>query len=169
MIVDAAQIETIRWGVVIAAAVVAAITDLRSRRIPNALTLPALAAGLVAGGLIGGWIGLADAFAGCLALGLPHVMLFVFARGGGGDAKLMAAIGAWLGLFDGLLVLLCVALCGAVLAAIYLWWSRRTQTGDERTDEAARGAMTMPYGVAICGGVLAAVMGGGAGGWLWPH
>jgi Flp pilus assembly protein protease CpaA len=169
MIVEALHVETVRWGVVIAAATLAAITDLRDRRIPNALTLPTLAAGLVAGALLGGWIGAADALAGCLALGLPYVLLFVFARGGGGDAKLMAAIGAWLGLIDGLIVLLCVALCGALFAAIHLWWSRRTERNAGAADEAARGALAMPYGVAICGGVLAAVIASGLGGWSWPH
>lgn len=76
-----------------ATAAVAAFTDHRTGRIPNALTVPAFLAGLALGGDV--------ALAGMAAcLGAP---LFLFARGrlGAGDVKLLGALGALLGARDG--------------------------------------------------------------------
>lgn len=75
----------------------ATATDLRSQRIPNALTLPtaalALAYHALTGGLGGFWFGLTG-----LGLGLALMLApFLFGVMGGGDAKLMAAVGAWIG------------------------------------------------------------------------
>jgi hypothetical protein len=47
------------------------------------------------------------------------VFLFVFADGGAGDAKLMGALGAWLGVVEGLVALLAVVVAGAVCAFGY--------------------------------------------------
>jgi prepilin signal peptidase PulO-like enzyme (type II secretory pathway) len=85
-----------QWGVVFGTSLAAAIFDLRSKRIPNALTIPLLVAGLVWATWIGGLSGLGNAAAACFLLALPYVFLFLFAKGGAGDAKLMGAIGAWL-------------------------------------------------------------------------
>ena len=46
-------------------------------------------------------------------------MLFVFAGGGAGDAKMMGALGAWLGLANGVVALVAVALSGAVIGLGY--------------------------------------------------
>ena len=87
----------LQWGVVIGTALAAAVCDLRTRRVPNLLTGPIVLAGLAWGIWVGGWAGLADSVAGCLLLAIPYVLLFVFAGGGAGDAKLMGAIGSrWL-------------------------------------------------------------------------
>jgi Flp pilus assembly protein protease CpaA len=65
--------------------------------------------------LAGGLLGLADGIGACALLALPYVLLFIFGKGGAGDAKLMGAIGAWVGLSDGVVVLFCVAIVGGVL------------------------------------------------------
>jgi prepilin peptidase CpaA len=106
----------LQWGVVIGVSLAAAIWDLRTRRIPNLLTLPVLAVGLVWAGYTGGLSGLAEAVVACLLLALPFVLLFLFAGGGAGDAKLMGAIGVWLGLSQGVTALFCVAAVGIILA-----------------------------------------------------
>ena len=80
------------------------------------MTGPVLLGGLVWAASIGGLAGLADATAGCLLLAFPYVLLFVFFGGGAGDAKLMAAVGAWLGVINGMVVLVSVLLSGLVLA-----------------------------------------------------
>lgn len=108
----------LQWGVVILAAVVAAMTDLASRRIPNWLTGPLLLLGLFQAARVGSWAGLLDAFSAMLLLAFPYVILF-FLRGGGGDAKLMGAIGAWLGVVNGLVVLGCVCASGVILAIAF--------------------------------------------------
>ena len=81
-------------GLLGAACVAALVWDLRYRRIPNWLTLPALSLGCLLAGLHGGWSGLAWAALGvvvgaALLLG-PWWLGWV----GAGDVKLMAAVGA---------------------------------------------------------------------------
>ena len=72
-------------------------TDLRSRRIPNALTVPSLALALAFHAWFDGWAGLKSGFAG-FALGFGTLLvLWLVGGGGAGDVKLMGALGAWLG------------------------------------------------------------------------
>ena len=106
----------IQWGIVIGASLVAAITDLHRRRIPNALTVPLLLFGLIKSTCLAGPAGLLESAGACLLLAFPFVLLFIFVNGGAGDAKLMGAIGAWIGFEQGVRVLLCVAVAGIVLA-----------------------------------------------------
>src|ERR1051326_1855678 len=81
----------------VAVVVVAAVTDLRSRRIPNLLVLPFLAVGLVSSAIARGWTGLSQGFLGfLLAVVAFGVFCFVGAMGMG-DLKLGAAVGAWVG------------------------------------------------------------------------
>lgn len=81
---------------------VAAVTDLRTRRIPNLLTVPAFGLGLVyqlvfhpyADTIVGSLMNAGSAFA--LGFGALFV-LWLIGGGGGGDAKLMGAISVWMG------------------------------------------------------------------------
>ncbi len=116
-----------QWGMVIFASLLAAACDLRSRRIPNLLTFPLLAAGLVWATWIGGFEGLAEALGACLLLGLPYVILFFFAGGGAGDAKIMGALGTWLGIVNGVILLVVVALTGAAMALVFAAAKHRLQ------------------------------------------
>jgi prepilin peptidase CpaA len=71
--------------------------DVRTRRIPNVVTVPAIVLGLAVNGLYMGPHGVATSLAGLV---LPvALLLFPFALGGigGGDVKMMAAVGALLG------------------------------------------------------------------------
>jgi len=94
----------------------AALTDVTTARIPNTLTLLGAVTGVVAHGALPGGAGLASSLAGALT-GLA-VFFPVFALGGlgGGDVKLMAALGAWLGWPAILWLALYTALAGGVLA-----------------------------------------------------
>jgi prepilin peptidase CpaA len=79
--------------------------DVRTRRIPNALTVPSFVSGLVFHLAFHGWPGLLDAGLGFLVgFGILFV-IWLAGSGGGGDAKLMGALGAWLGFDQTLLVL----------------------------------------------------------------
>ena len=55
----------------------------------------------------------------CLVVSLPFVLLFVFAGGGAGDAKLMGAVGAWLGLGSGIVALGSVCAAGVAFAVVH--------------------------------------------------
>jgi len=112
------QFAVVQWGVVIVASLGAAVLDIRARRIPNALTLPLLGGGLAYALGTAGVAGLGDALGACLVLALPYVVLFVFAGGGAGDAKMMGAIGAWLGLEAGVVVLVAVAATGGIFGLL---------------------------------------------------
>jgi prepilin peptidase CpaA len=97
-------------------ACVACVTDLRTRRIPNPLTFGAALAGCLYHFATGGFEGLGQAALGWL-LGLI-VFLLPFALGGlgGGDVKLLAALGAWLGPADALWLVLYTGVAGGVMA-----------------------------------------------------
>lgn len=104
------------WALALVAGLIATFTDLRSMRIPNWLTFPLLAAGLAYGGAKGGWDGLGNAALGCAIAGAIFVAAYAIAGGGAGDAKLMMAIGAWVGTYPSVVLVLAVTICGAVWA-----------------------------------------------------
>jgi prepilin peptidase CpaA len=177
-------------AVAVGASLVAAVTDARSRRIPNLLTLPLCLSGWIASGWACGWAGLADSLAATFLLAAPFVLLFAFAGGGAGDAKLMGGIGAWLGVVDGFVTLLAVCLAGLVLGILFAAAKRRLRTVFGNLAGAAYGLLQpvfgggtlreargtvarslpavedgqkMPYGIAICAGTVVAA---GAS-WIW--
>lgn len=108
----------IPWAVVIGAAIVGACTDLRARRLPNALTLPLWLSGLAWGAAVGGIAGFAEALAASVLIAIPYVFLFLFAGGGAGDAKMMAGVGAWLGIAHGAAALVAVAVAGGLIGIL---------------------------------------------------
>ncbi|WP_165068997.1 A24 family peptidase [Paludisphaera rhizosphaerae] len=78
-------------------ALIAAGTDLWKFKVYNALTLPALAAGLAASAWAGGWEGLAASGLGALTGFGLLAAFFILGGVGAGDVKLLTALGAWLG------------------------------------------------------------------------
>ncbi len=102
-------------------AFVAVCTDIMWRRIPNGLTLPFAVAGFAFNLLTGGPLeGLWHTCAGLvLGLVLPGV-LFMLGGMGGGDVKLLAAIGAWAGPSRFLNIFVCAALAGGVVSLFML-------------------------------------------------
>lgn len=96
----------------------AVVTDLKMRKVPNWLTLPLMALGLFLAALYGGWSGFLISLA--CAVGALGLFSLPFGLGwlGGGDVKLLSALGALFG-WPGLLWLtLYSALAGGVLAFI---------------------------------------------------
>ena len=89
--------DSVSWWLTVFVVVAAAVIDIRSRRIPNWLSLPYLVAGVVVSAYWGGIAGLGSSIAG---IGLATVVVGIlwYLRGMGmGDLKLLAAVGAWVG------------------------------------------------------------------------
>ena len=97
-------------------------TDVRSGRISNQLTYPAMVGGLLFHGLTRGGSGVLDAALG-LALGFGLLFLgFLFGGIAGGDVKLAGALGALSGLATtGLALLYMGLLAGAISFGIMIW------------------------------------------------
>lgn len=105
-----------------AVAGIAAVSDWQSRTVPNWLTLAGFVSGCIANTWTGGLPGLGDALAGAGLALLVHVPLWLLRASGGGDVKLMAALGAIAGLRDWLMLFAISAVLGGVAAiAVVLW------------------------------------------------
>jgi prepilin peptidase CpaA len=98
--------------------VAASVFDLRTRRIPNALTFGAAAVALAVHGALSGWSGLLLAVLGWAAGLLLFFPLFALGGLGAGDVKLLAAVGAWLGPMGAVWVGLYGAIAGGIMALI---------------------------------------------------
>ncbi len=83
-------------GLFLGLALTAGVYDLRFRRIPNWLNLTGATTGLVVMGLVGS--GLAQSVLGLVMALAVGFLLSQTKMIGAGDAKLMAAFGAWFGL-----------------------------------------------------------------------
>lgn len=156
--------------VALVALVILAVTwDLRTRRIPNALTVTGFFTALALRALPGGEALLAGVLGGLIGLILTFPLVLMGGLGGG-DAKLLAAVGAFLGPSNLPLALLVTALVGGTMAlALAIQHRALGETlrhagalvgGVAKRAPAARnlrtpGALTVPYGVAIGAGALA--------------
>ena len=102
----------------VAIAIAGSVTDLRTRKIPNALTFGAAAGGFAFFLLTKGWAGLGWSAGGWLLGGLLFLPMFALRGMGGGDVKLLAALGAWLGPSRVIWLALYTAIAGGVFALI---------------------------------------------------
>jgi len=97
------------------------VTDLQTRRIPNAFVVPGTAAGLILSAA--GWsIPLRDALSGLLLALFLLMIIAVLSRGGMGmgDVKMMAMIGAYVGPMGVLVTLFAASLFGSIIGGAYL-------------------------------------------------
>lgn len=108
--------------------ITAAICDLRTRRIPNTLVVTGAIAGLALNLWQLGGLALMQSLAG-LFFGLL-IFLPIFALGGmgGGDVKLMGAIGALVGLWNFRAVFVFIAISGGIMALAMLWYKGELRT-----------------------------------------
>jgi prepilin peptidase CpaA len=99
---------------------IAVITDVRSRRIPNMLTFPAVIAAIAYHSWLSGFDGLLFSIEG-IGVGLAVFIVFYLAGGmGAGDVKLMGAVGGFLGPKGVFIAFLCTALIGGIYAMAML-------------------------------------------------
>jgi Flp pilus assembly protein protease CpaA len=126
---------------------VSTFTDIRQHKIYNWTTYPGMIAALVISG-VATWLGMdtingsqsqvetlgvtnwLDSVCGLLACGAMMIVCYVFFPGGvgGGDVKLIAMIGAYLGVMSGLEAMLWTFVLGGCAALISLVWRFGTWT-----------------------------------------
>jgi prepilin peptidase CpaA len=120
--------ELVTFAPLIALLAWAAAIDVRARRIPNWLTFPTIATGLAQSLLASSRLGPGQSLAGIGAgFGLTFVM-FVLRAMGGGDVKLFAGIGAWLGPVGVFHVFLVETILGMVIVVAQAIWARRLRS-----------------------------------------
>jgi prepilin peptidase CpaA len=125
-------------GVLLTFLAIAAVIDTRTARVPKWLTVSLFVLGFVAnavrGGLltaahlpvwrfslaestvVGGTYGLTFALAGAVLAFACMFLFFALGQAGGGDVKLMTAIGAWIGPWNFAILLVLSAFVGALWA-----------------------------------------------------
>jgi len=99
---------------------IAAIRDLKTRKIPNLLTYPVMLFGLVYHGVLSGLMGIGFSVAG-LSVGIGLFLIpYILGGMGAGDAKLMGAAGAILGPKGVIIAAVMSILIGLVYAMVLL-------------------------------------------------
>ena len=101
---------------------VASVTDVRRQMIYNWNTYPGIILGFVMRWLGGGQGGLEDATKGFLVCGFLMLICFMLFNLGGGDLKLIAMMGAFLGFERGVEALLWTLILGGVFGTAVMIW-----------------------------------------------
>jgi len=154
----------------------ATVTDLSERRIPNALTYPAMLLALCWHYILTGGDGLLFSAIG-LAIGFTTLLIpFLMGHMGAGDVKLMAAVGAFLGPMGVLKAFVFTSLAGGLYAVTVMAWRSplAEQAAMLMSDSAgflsrtgrwfcdvrgrAQGAPQLAYGAAIAAGTVISVL-----------
>jgi prepilin peptidase CpaA len=150
----------------------AAVSDVRQRRIPNALTYSSMIAGLALQTVLYGQAGLLRSLAGGLSFGGVFLVFYLIRAMGAGDVKLAAALGFIVGLPASVPLMFATAVAGGILAVLYMVRSGQTKRTLLRTLSVIRHharhgleahpevnldnsqAARMPYGLAFAMGTM---------------
>lgn len=132
----------------------AGVWDLRARRVPNGLNFGFALAGLAAQAALHGWDGVWFSAGGWL-VGLFVVFLpFLLNLYRGGDAKLVMAVGAWLGPAGGITAFLYGVVAGGLVGLVTALRHRQALASPAaERPEAAHAPMAIAFGL----GAVAAV------------
>jgi prepilin peptidase CpaA len=151
----------------------AAVLDLTTGKVPNGLTYPATALGLAFGLTLGGWWGLGESALGFAVAFVPLFVLYRMGAGlGGGDVKLLGAMGALGGAHHGwrfvIVVLLYSFIVATVMGLVQMVWSGRTRATFGRLGRTVKSVLIpgatvvspsspesvqVPFAVCVCLGV----------------
>jgi len=124
--VHGVSLVSLRYLVFVSLLIIVAGTDINTRLIPNAVTYPGMAIGLILSLFIPG-ISFLQSIIGLLVCGGVVYVLALASRGGmgGGDIKLMGMMGALLGWDAGLLALFIGAFLGSVVGIVRIAWGKQ--------------------------------------------
>lgn len=134
----------------------AAVEDMVRRRISNWIPMTALAAGMICLVLNRGWHGALSAALGALAGFAAFLVFYCLGGMGGGDVKLMAGLGAVIGVEHVLAAALWTAAVGGVLALISLAMPALLKGPQKRGTAAS--PRSIPYAPAIALGTWLALL-----------
>jgi prepilin peptidase CpaA len=115
------EASPIPMSVVLLAALIAAATDLRTFKIHNVLTLPLLVAGFIYHATFGGTPALVNSFLGATFCFSILFGFYILGGIGGGDVKLMMAVGAWLGLPQTFFVFVAASIAAGAYALVLVF------------------------------------------------
>jgi prepilin peptidase CpaA len=148
---------TVQMSVALWIGLAAAVEDIARRRVSNWIPVTAVVAGLFCLTLERGWRGALSSLAGAVAGFLVFLVFYLLGGMGGGDVKLMAGLGAVVGIEHLVEAALWTAGLGGVLAAVTVavttvrdWWARRS--GQPHAGQA------IPYAPAIALGSWLALL-----------
>jgi prepilin peptidase CpaA len=102
-----------------ACALVGSVFDVKSRRIPNFVTMPAFLFGLALHLALGGWRQLLSSLAAGLICAAVFLVFYIAGGMGAGDVKLILAVGCIAGLSHVAYLLVLTALSGGVMAIVW--------------------------------------------------
>lgn len=134
----------------------AVVCDVRSRRIPNALTLGGALLGIAARAIEGGSGALLDSIEGLLVAGAVGFGFWAAHLIGGADHKLLIAVGAFMGYPQIISIMAAVALVGGLQALI--WVGAAKLRNPAQSMRALLRSVRLPYSVAIALGTLIALV-----------
>lgn len=134
---------------IVAAGLIACWTDLRARRIPNALCAVTAVLGLAYAAWTGGWSAAGDHTLHAFIALTIGAGLFAARAIGGGDAKLYAALATWFALHDAVRLFVLVSCSGLVLLVV---WFSALRLGSKPFRKQGGQLVSLPYGVAIAAG-----------------
>ncbi len=164
--------ELIYPAVAVCCATVAAVFDVRTRKIPNRLTGTALVLRLLLHFAFDGWNGVLSASTAALVSGVIFFLFYLAGGMGGGDVKLIASVACIAGLSNMVILLVFTSLAGGALALVFAIRQQRLQQMLFNVVELGRhhfnkglqphpdlhvqnaGTLRLPYGVAIAVGTL---------------
>lgn len=156
---------TLALAFVLVASLIAAISDLRTRRIPDVLVAALLLSGLVLNAF-SGWQAAAADLAIVAIIIVAGTFAFSMKLIGGGDVKLLAAAAGTLGYPSGGNFLLFTLLCGGIIAIVFAALRGRLGVTFSNVRAMAlpvfagaaparpHAGLAMPYAVAIFAGTL---------------
>jgi len=118
--------------ILFAALIAASLTDISRRKVPNTITFPLAAFGLLYHFYVSGWSGLIFSATGILAGAGLLVMFYLMGGMGAGDVKLLAGVGSVLGPVNAFYAFVYGAFVGGIYAAVVLYRHNILRTSVER-------------------------------------